>query len=98
MVMLKKRLIIFFLSALFSDRCWRLVGINRDLSIPLLDKLQLSKASFGTPAIFVEIVIVVAWCIQFVRNGIIFDGASLSLWRWKRILRDLGSLFSGGRA
>ena len=75
MVTLKRRLIISFLRALFSDWCWRLVGINWDLSIPLLDRLQLSKASFGTSAIFMEIIIVVAWCIWSVRNGIICYGA-----------------------
>jgi hypothetical protein len=50
--------------------------------------LQLSKASFGTLAIFMEIIIVMAWCIWSVCNGIIFYDASLSLWRWKHLLRE----------
>lgn len=67
-----------FFGCPFSDRCWRLVDINWDLSIPFPDRMRIAKASFGNPRIFMEITLVAAWCIWSVRNGIIFYGATLS--------------------
>jgi hypothetical protein len=45
------------------------------------------------PAIFMGIIVAAAWCIWSMRNGIIFDGKTLSLWRWKQLLRE--ELFLG---
>jgi hypothetical protein len=83
-----------FFDCPLSDRCWRLglVDINWDLSVPFPDRMRIAKASFGNPRIFMEITLVAAWCIWSVRNGIFFDGATLSLWRWKRLLREELSL------
>ena len=61
------------------------------MNVPILDRLALSRQSFGQP-IFMEIVIVAAWCIWSMHNGIIFYGKSLSLWRWKSLLHEELSL------
>lgn len=58
----------------FSGWSWRLI-----VAVPLLDRITLAKNSFSEPAIFFEVVVVAAWCIWLLRNGIIFDAQSLSL-------------------
>ena len=51
-------------------------------NVSLLDRLALAKACFGS-LIFLELVIVAAWCIWTMRDSIIFYGKSPSLGRWK---------------
>jgi hypothetical protein len=63
----------------FSEWCWRLVDINWDLTVPLLKRLPRERNSFGVLAIFMGIIVVAAWCIWSMQNGIIFDGKTLSL-------------------
>jgi hypothetical protein len=52
-----------------------------------MERPEFARAAFGLP-IFMEIVILMAWCIWTMRNNIIFDGASPSLRQWKRSLRE----------
>jgi hypothetical protein len=77
----------------FGAWCWSLVGIVWDTSLPIMDRLEFARAQFGLP-IFMDIVILTAWCIWAMRNSIIFDGAMVvSLGQWKRSLRDELFLF-----
>lgn len=71
--------------------CWRLLNIQWPTNMPPLDHLAIAKVSFGSP-IFLEIVIVAAWCIWLMRNSIIFYGKSPSLGHWKLSLREELSL------
>jgi len=53
-----------------------------------MDRLEFARAQFGLP-IFMDIVILTAWCIWATGNSIIFDGAVVVfLGQWKRSLRD----------
>jgi hypothetical protein len=76
-----------FFECTFSAWCWRLVDISWDSTLPIMERLQSTRASFGAP-IFMEIVILTAWCIWTMRNRVIFDGAFPSLGLWKRSLRE----------
>ena len=56
--------------------------------MPIMDRLEFARAQFGLP-IFMDIVILTAWCIWATRDSIIFYGAMVvSLRQWKRSLRD----------
>jgi len=77
-----------FFECTFSAWCRRLVDISWDSSLPIMERLQSARASFGAP-IFMEIVILTAWCIWTMSNRVVFDGASPSLGQWKRSLREL---------
>jgi hypothetical protein len=52
-----------------------------------MERLQSVRVGFGAP-IFMEIVILVAWCIWTLRNRVIFDGVIPSFGQWKRSLRE----------
>lgn len=80
-----------FFDCPFSAWCWRLMQIHWDSSVPLPTRLQLAKSAFGSP-IFMELVIVAAWCISTTRNSIIFYGKAPSLGHWKLSLREELSL------
>jgi hypothetical protein len=75
-----------FFDCTFSVWCWRLVDITWDISLPIMERLQSAQVGFGAP-VFMEIVILVAWCIWTTHNRVIFDGAVPSLGQWKHSLR-----------
>ena len=76
----------------FSSWWCRLLNINWNLAVPILDRLLMGKNCFSEPSIFMEIIIVSAWCIWMTRNRTIFHSQSLSLWYWKSLLREELSL------
>jgi hypothetical protein len=76
-----------FFDCTFSAWFWHLVAIAWDPSLPMMERLQSARVGFGA-SIFMEIVILVSWCIWTLRNRVIFDGAVSSLGQWKRSLRE----------
>jgi hypothetical protein len=76
----EETLVHLFLNCTFSAWCWRLVGINRNNTLPTMERLESARAAFSLPN-FMEIVILMAWCIWIMCNIVIFDGVSHpSLW------------------
>ncbi|RCV19087.1 hypothetical protein SETIT_3G356100v2 [Setaria italica] len=80
-----------FFTCLFSICCWNWLGVSWDLSLSTVDLIIDAHQKFGSK-IFMEISMVACWCIWLHRNGIIFDGAALSLDRWKMGFKEELSL------
>ena len=56
-----------FFECPFSEWWWRSMNVQWPQNVSLLDRLALAKACFGS-LIFLELVIVAAWCIWTMRN------------------------------
>ncbi|TVU36350.1 hypothetical protein EJB05_18282, partial [Eragrostis curvula] len=83
----EETLIHLFFECPFSVWCWRFVNISWNTALQPQDMIIRSRRRFGSK-IFREIIMVVAWSIWCHRNSIIFDGAALSLGRWKNFFKE----------
>jgi uncharacterized membrane protein len=59
------------------------MGITWDFTAPILERLALCQQASRNP-IFMELIVVAAWCIWTQHSEIIFDDKTPSLWRWLR--------------
>jgi hypothetical protein len=72
-----------FFECSFSKWCWRFVNVHWNTNLTPHNMIINSRRQFNSK-IFIEIIMIVGWSIWCHRNAIIFDGASLSLGRWRQ--------------
>jgi hypothetical protein len=80
-----------FFECHFNKWCWRFVKVQWNTSLSPQDMLIRARRQFNS-IFFREIIMVAGWMIWCHRNAVIFDGAAVSLSRWREAFRDEFSL------
>jgi hypothetical protein len=76
-----------FFECHFSKWCWRFVKVQWNTALLPQDMLIRARRQFNSK-IFREVIMVAGWTIWCHLNAVIFDGATISLSRWRAAFKD----------